>query len=112
MGARPGLSMTRLAAILAEARVHFSNPMPVLSWLLRVLSATFWFAVNLAVVTALFFLSANLATQPEADARNGALFFRAIASIWLYIAAWTWMVRGVFQRPPQPRDLLGAEAGQ
>jgi hypothetical protein len=91
-----------MAAILAEARVHFSNPMPVLSWLLRVLSATFWFAVNLAVVTALFFLSANLATQPEADARNGALFFRAIASIWLYIAAWTWLVRGVFQRPPPP----------
>ena len=87
--------------------------MPVLPWVSRVVRATCWFAVNLAIVTVLFLFSANLAGQPDEDARNGALFVRGLASFWLYIAAWTWFVRGVLQRPAKPsekRKPTGAEA--
>ena len=42
------------------------------------------------------------ATQPGEDERNASLFVRGLASFWLYIAAWSWLVRGVFKRPAPP----------
>jgi len=78
--------------------------MPVLPWFARALRSTFLFAVNLAIVTALFLLSAHLAGEVDEDARMGALVVRALASFWLYIAAWTWLVRGILQRPSVPAE--------
>ena len=76
--------------------------MPVVQWVAHVLRATFWLAFNLAIVTGLFLLSAHLGTQPGEDERNAGLFVRGLASFWLYIAAWSWLVRGVFKRPAPP----------
>jgi len=76
--------------------------MPVAQWVAHVLRATFWLAINLAIVTALFLLSAHLGAQPGEDERHAGLFIRGVASFWLYIAAWTWVVRGVFKRPAPP----------
>lgn len=89
--------------------------MPVVQWFAHVLRATFWLAINLAVVTALFLLSAHLGTQPGEDERHVSLFIRGVASLWLYIAAWTWVVRGVFKRPAPPAHkgkVTGKEAAK
>jgi hypothetical protein len=76
--------------------------MPVVQWIAHVLRATFWLAFHLAIVTGLFLLSAHLGTQAGEEERNASLFVRGLASFWLYIAAWSWLVRGVFQRPAPP----------
>jgi hypothetical protein len=87
--------------------------MPVVSWLAQLVRSTIWLAVNLVIVTGLFLLSAHLSSQSGTDERNGGLFFRAVASFWFYIAAWTWFVRGVLNRPykrSEKRKPTGAEA--
>ena len=76
--------------------------MPVVQWVTHVLRATFWLAFNLAIVTGLFLLSAHLGAQAGEEERNAGLFVRGLASFWLYIAAWSWVVRGVFKRPAPP----------
>ena len=89
--------------------------MPVVQWVAHVIRATFWLAINLAIVTALFLLSAHLGVQPGEDERHVGLFIRGVASLWLYIAAWTWVVRGVFKRPAPPTHkgkVTGAQAAK
>ena len=89
--------------------------MSIVQWVAHVSRATFWLAFNLAIVTGLYLLSAHLGTQSGEDERNASLFVRGLASFWLYIAAWSWLVRGVFQRPAKPADkrkLTGAEAAK
>jgi hypothetical protein len=89
--------------------------MPVVQWIAHVLRATFWLAINFALVTALFLLSAHLGAQPGEDERHAGLFIRGVASLWLYIAAWTWVVRGVFKRPAPPTHkgrVTGKEAAK
>lgn len=84
-------------------------------WVEHLVRSTFWFAFNLTIATGFFLLSAHLATQPGVDERNGSLFFRLLASFWFYIAAWSWIVRGVLQRPAKPADKkkpTGAEAAR
>lgn len=85
--------------------------MTVLAWLGHALSATAWFAFNLVVASGLYLLSAFVATQP--DGASGAMFIRGLATFWLYIAAWTWLVRGILARPAPPyernRKPTGAE---
>ena len=76
--------------------------MPVVQWIAHVLRATSWLALHLAIVTGLFLLSAHLGRQPGEDERNAGLFVRGLASFWLYIAAWSWLVRGIFKRPAPP----------
>lgn len=78
--------------------------MTFLPWVAHVVRATFWLAFNLAVATGLFLLSAHLGAQPGEDERNAGVFVRILASFWLYIAAWTWLVRGVFLRPAKPAE--------
>lgn len=76
--------------------------MPFVRWLAHVVRATLWLALHLIIAGGLFLLSAHFFTQPGEDERNGAYFFRALGSLWLYIAAWSWLVRGVLQRPARP----------
>lgn len=78
--------------------------MPVVQWVAHVIRATLWFAVHLAIATGLFLLSAYFATLSGTDDKNGAHFFRLIASVWFYIAAWSWVVRGVLKRPARPSE--------
>ena len=49
-------------------------------------------------------MSAYFSTLSGTDDKNGAHFFRLIASVWFYIAAWSWVVRGVFKRPARPSE--------
>lgn len=89
--------------------------MPVVTWLVHLVRSTVWFAVNLAVATAFFLLSAHFSTLPGTDERNGAIFFRLLASFWFYIAAWSWVVRGILQRPAKRAEKgkpTGAEAAR
>lgn len=89
--------------------------MPVLKWAAHFVRATLWLAFHLAIATGLFLLSAHLSTQPDEDSRNGAHFARVVASFWFYIAAWSWVVRGVLQRPVRKPDKgkpTGAEAAR
>jgi hypothetical protein len=89
--------------------------MSIVQWVAHVSRATFWLAFNLAIVTGLYLLSAHLGTQTGEEERNAGLFVRGLASFWLYIAAWSWLVRGVFQRPAKPaekRKPTGAEAAK
>ncbi len=76
--------------------------MPVVQWVAHVLRATFWLAFNLAIVTGLFLLSAHLGAPTGGRRAQAGLFVRGLASFWLYIAAWSWLVRGVFIRPAPP----------
>lgn len=72
--------------------------MPVLRWVAHVLQAAIWYAANLAICAGIFLLSAHLATGPGPDDRNGAYFFRLIGSVWLFIATWNFVVRGILRR--------------
>ncbi len=78
--------------------------MPVVQWFAHVLRATIWFAVHLAIAAGLFLLSAYFSTLPGTDERNGAYFFRLIGSFWFYIAAWSWLVRGILKRPSRSAE--------
>lgn len=87
--------------------------MSFLQYLTRVFRATFWLAVHLSIAIGLFLASAHLGAQPGEDERNGGLLVRVLASFWLYIAVWSWLVRGIFQRPASPAAKskpTGAEA--
>jgi hypothetical protein len=89
--------------------------MPVVKWLAHLVRSTIWFVLNLAIVTGFFLLSAHLTSQPGTDERNGGLFFRALGSFWFYIAAWTWFVRGVLNRPyrkPEKSKPTGKEVAR
>ena len=77
--------------------------MPVLRWIAHVYRATFWLAVNLALVAALYLLSAHLGRQGP-DSQPGLYIFRGIASLWLFAAVWSWAVRGVLRRPAPVAD--------
>ena len=77
--------------------------MPVLRWIAHVFRATFWLALNLAIVTALFLVSAHMGRQDD-DARNGLYFFRFIASTWLFAALWSYVARGLMRRPAPVAD--------
>jgi hypothetical protein len=86
--------------------------MPVVQWVAHVIRATIWLALHLAIATGLFLLSAYFATLSGTDDRNGAYFFRIIASVWFYIAAWSWVVRGVFKRPARPSEKRKPTGGE
>jgi len=76
--------------------------MPLLRWLASVLRASLWLVVNLGIATAAFAASAAMFAQGDEDLRVPATLLRTVGAFWLYIAAWTWVVRGVFMRPPPP----------
>src|SRR5688572_29680684 len=78
--------------------------MPVLRWIAHVFRATFWFAVNLGVVTGLSLLSAHIGRQGDDDSRNGLYFFRFVASVWLFAALWSYVGRGLLRRPAPVAD--------
>jgi len=78
--------------------------MSAVQWVAHVIRATLWFAVHLAIATGLFLLSAHFSTLSGTDDKNGAHLFRLIASVWFYIAAWSWLVRGVLKRPARPSE--------
>lgn len=78
--------------------------MSAMQWVAHVIRATLWFAVHLAIATGLFLLSAYFSTLSGTDDRNGAHLFRLIGSVWFYIAAWSWVVRGVLRRPARPSE--------
>jgi hypothetical protein len=87
--------------------------MTPLAWLAHVLTATAWLAFHLVVGTGLMLLSANVATQPGAEA--GVVFVRLFATLWVYVAAWKWVVRGVLARPEPPsqrKKPTGAEVAR
>ncbi|HTV00685.1 MAG TPA: hypothetical protein VMF13_09120 [Luteitalea sp.] len=77
--------------------------MPVLRWIAHVYRATFWLAINLAIVAGLYLLSAHLGRQGP-DSQPGLYIFRGIASLWLFAALWSWAVRGVLRRPAPVAD--------
>ena len=104
----------RIPSVMSEP-VLALTPMPVPKWAAHLVRATLWLALHLAIATGLFLLSAHLSTQPDEDARNGAYLARFVASLWFYIAAWSWVVRGVFQRParkPEKGKPTGAQAAR
>ncbi len=85
--------------------------MSVLKWVDHVLGATLRFAINLVVVTGLYLLSAHLIALGDPDALNAGYAIRVIASFWLYIAGWSWFVRGLLRvapRQPTPNRKLTA----
>ena len=78
--------------------------MPLLRWLARLFRATVWLAVHVFVGTGLFVLSAYLLTQPGTDEHNVARVVRGLGAVWLFLAAWHFVVRGVFSRAQPPHD--------
>ena len=77
--------------------------MPVVRWLAHVLEAAVWYGFSLLICTGLFLLSAHLGDGPSQDDRNASYFFRTIGALWLYLATWRFVVRGVFRRPDIPQ---------
>lgn len=76
--------------------------MPLLRWFASVVRASIWLIVNVAVATLAFGASAALFAQADEDMRVPATILRTVGAFWLYIGVWTWVVRGVFMRPPPP----------
>jgi len=74
--------------------------MPLLQWLARLTRATVWMAVHLTIAAALLLLSAYFFARGGADDANGGYFFRVVGSVWLYAAAYSYIARGILQRPP------------
>lgn len=81
-----------------------ASVMPVLIWLVRLVQSTVRLAINAVVSGALFLLSAFLLVQADEDAEVVGYVVRGIAAIWLWAAAWHYVVRGVLQRPVRRRD--------
>lgn len=91
--------------------------MPLLRWLASVFRSSIWLVVNLAVAALAFGASASLLAQTDEDMRVPGMVLRTVGAFWLYIALWTWVVRGVFMRPPPPARArqakpTGAEAAR
>ena len=87
----------------------------LLNWVDHVLGATLRLAFNLVVVTGLYLLSAHLIGLDDPEAPKAGYAIRVVASFWLYIAVWSWLVRGLLRRPAKTstdRKLTAAQAAK
>lgn len=73
--------------------------MPILLYVVRLLTSTLALAVNLIAASGLFLLSAHLFALDDADAHVPAYILRGIAAIWMVAASWHYLKHGVRQRP-------------
>lgn len=77
--------------------------MPVLVWLITLVSSTATLTFHLVVSSALFLLSAFALTLPQDDGAALGYVVRAIAALWLWAALRHYVVRGVLQRAASPK---------
>lgn len=76
--------------------------MPLLRWLASALRSSIWLVVNVAVASLAFGASAALLARTDEDVRVPAMVLRTVGALWVYIALWTWLVRGLLMRPRPP----------
>lgn len=86
--------------------------MPMLLYVVRLLTSTLALAFNLIASTGLFLFSAHLFALDDPDVQVPAYIVRGIAAIWLFSAAWHYLKHGVLQRPkPVPSREKGRPTG-